>query len=328
MTIKGDQKEILVFAEQRDGEIHSVSYELLGKAAELAERLDATLSSVLLGPPGIDAEELIYRGADRVYLYEDAAFEDPKESLFRENLVSLVDEVSPEVFLIGATNFGRSLAPRVAASLETGLTADCTGLEIDEDGKLIQIRPAFTGNVLAHIKTSTLPQMSTVRYKEFEEADRDTAREGEVVEREPDVDISTDAKILERMKEEEVKLEEAQVIVSGGRGLKDPKDFELFRELADELEGEIGASRPLVDEGWIGRAHQVGYSGKRVKPIVYFAFGISGASQHLAGMKESDTIIAVNSDPSAPIFEVADYGIVGDLYEVVPQLIDQVKNGG
>lgn len=234
---------------------------------------------------------------------------------------------SPRIFLIGATNFGRSLAPRIASSLKTGLTADCTGLEVDEDERFVQIRPAFSGNVLAHIMTDTSPKVSTVRYGEFEEPEKDESREGEVIRKTPRTETDKDPDTLEVSEEEEVKLEDAEIVVSGGRGLKDASDFEILEELADFLGGKLGSSRPLVDDGWIDRSHQVGYSGKRVKPRAYIACGISGASQHLAGMKESDIIIAINSDPSAPIFDVADYGIVGDLYEVVPELLKNLKEG-
>lgn len=327
MKISEEYEGVCVFAEQNEGEIHPVSFELLGKGRELADELDTFLSTIFLTSDGSDVEELIYRGADKVYHCENSVFGEPKEIIFKENIVQVIKKEKPEIFLIGATNFGRSLAPRVAASLKNGLTADCTGLEISEEGKLVQIRPAFTGNVLAHILSSTLPQMSTVRYGEFDEPDRESDRSGEVIEIDPQLDVGRDIEILEKLEVEEVNLEEANIIVSGGRGLKDPNDFDLLRDFADLLGGKLGCSRPIVDEGWIEREHQVGYSGKRVKPEVYIACGISGAPQHLAGMKKSDVIIGINSDPSAPIFEVADYGIVGDLYEVVPMLADRIKGG-
>ncbi|KXA93062.1 hypothetical protein AKJ64_01510 [candidate division MSBL1 archaeon SCGC-AAA259E17] len=318
---------VWVLAEQRDGKIHSISYELLGKGRELADELEVDLSAVLLTPDGSEAEELIYRGADKVYLLEDPAFGEPDEEIFKENILELLEDRNPQIFLIGATNFGRSLAPRISAALETGLTADCTGLEIDEEGNFVQVRPAFTGNVLAHIRTDTRPQMSTVRYREFEEAGRNPDNSGEIIRISPDLEEEKNTEVLGVLEEEEVSLEDEEVIVAGGRGLKDPNDFDILRELADLLGGEIGSSRPLVDDGWIDRQHQVGYSGSRVKPKLYVACGISGASQHLAGMKDSEKIVAINTDPSAPIFDVADYGIVGDLYEVVPELIRLLKEG-
>lgn len=322
---EGETGGVWTFSEQRNGKIHPVSYELLGKGREIADELGTDLSTVLLTPDGSETEELIHRGADRVYLSESPAFGEPDEDLFKKNLLSLLEEKEPEIFLIGATNFGRSLAPRIAAALKTGLTADCTGLEIDDEGRFVQIRPAFTGNVLAHIHTSTRPQMSTVRYREFEEAERDPENSGEIVRVPPETKDGGRVDILRVSEEEEISLEDEEVIVSGGRGLKDPKDFELLEGLATPLEGEIGASRPLVDDGWIDRGYQVGYSGRRVKPKIYIACGISGASQHLAGMKDSENIVAINSDPSAPIFGVSDYGIVGDLYQVVPELTELLE---
>lgn len=319
--------QVTVFAENNGERIHSVSYELLGKGRELAHKLDGQLGAILLSGSNLSPEELIYRGADKVYKVTDKGLTEPIETNYKEAFVQVIGEVNPEIILIGATNFGRSLAPRIAMALDTSLTADCTGLDIDENGNFIQIRPAFSGNILAHIASRTSPQLATVRYKEFPEATRDEANTGRVIT--VDVDLSgqksDQLEILEEDRKEKVDLEEAEVVVSGGRGLKNSEDLELLRGLATVLDGKVGASRPLVDDGWIGRAHQVGYSGRRVKPRIYFACGISGQSQHLAGMKDSDTIVAINNDPSAPIFEYADYGIVGDLYEVVPELTRQLK---
>lgn len=321
--------DVIVFAETDDREIHPITYELLGKGRELCDKMDASLATVLLSGKSIEPDELFYHGAEKVYRATDEAFSKPLEIPYKEAVVQLVEREDPKALLIGATNFGRSLAPRIAMELHAGLTADCVDLDVDEDGDLIQIRPAFSGNLLAHIKTRSSPQMTTVRYREMEKPDRNESLQGEVVELE--VDISPKAteglEILKETRTEKVDLEDADKVVSGGRGLKQSSDFELLEELAELLGAEIGASRPLVDEGWIDRAHQVGYSGRRVKPKTYIACGISGQSQHLAGMKESDKIIAINNDPSAPIFEYADYGIVGDLYEVVPELIRQLKGG-
>lgn len=239
--------------------------------------------------------------------------------------MNLVKEENPEIFLLGATHLGRSLGPRIAVALKTGLTADCIDLKVDEEGNLIQIRPAFSGNILAHIKTKTRPQISTVRYKVMEKRKRDPTRKGEIIMKDSEVVENSGTNILKKEKAGEVNITEADIIVSGGRGLKKPDDFKILHELADFLGGVVGSSRPLVDEGWIGREHQVGFSGNTVKPKLYFACGISGAPQHLAGMRDSDIIVAINTDPSAPIFKVADYGIVGDLYEVVPKLIDEIR---
>jgi len=212
----------------------------------------------------------------------------------------------------------------VAAALSTGLTADCTELAPNDDGSLIQIRPAFTGNILAHIKTRTRPQMSTVRYRVMKPLPHDRNRRGKVVLMEAIPCLPPSHLIREEMGEN-ANLPDAEVIVSGGKGLKNPGDFAMLKELAELLGGVVGSSRPLVDQGWIGKEHQVGFSGNTVRPKLYIACGISGSPQHLAGMRGSETIIAINVDPSAPIFRVADYGIVGDLYEVVPALIAELK---
>jgi len=319
--------DVMVFAENNGEKVHPVSYELLGKGRELADKLEGELSAALLAGEKLPTEELIYRGADKVYYGIDSSLNEPVETNYKEALLDVISRVNPEVILIGATNFGRSLAPRVAMALDTSLTADCTGLDIDEDKNFIQIRPAFSGNILAHIKSRTSPQLATVRYREFPEARRDEGKKGEVIEMDLslDGDSSGGIEILKEEHGKKVNLEDAEVVVAGGRGLKKEDDFELIEGLASTLEGKVGASRPLVDDGWIDRAHQVGYSGRRVKPRIYFACGISGQSQHLAGMKDSDIIIAINNDPSAPIFEYANYGIVGDLYEVVPELIRQLE---
>jgi len=321
-----ERGDVLVFAEQESGEIHQVSFELLGKGRELADRLDVELNAVLLGWRVEDkASELVYRGADNVFLYDHPSLQDFDVVRYRRNIVKLVRETRPEIFLIGATRIGRTLAPRIAAALRTGLTADCIDLDLDSDGNLIQIRPAFSGNIMAQIRTKTRPQMATVRYRVMQMNKRDTHREGRIIKKKAEIIDETGMKILEKIKADEVNLPEAEVIVSGGRGLKKPEDFELLQELADVLGGVVGSSRPLVDAGWISKDHQVGFSGNTVKPKVYIACGISGAPQHLFGMRDSDVIIAINKDSTAPIFNVSDYGIIGDLYEVIPLLIREIK---
>ena len=320
-----EYKGLMVFAEQRGGRIHPVSYELLGKGKEIADRLGVELSSVLLGHQmEEEAKELIYYGADKVFLYDHPAFKDFDLLNYKHNIARLVREVKPEIFLFGATRLGRSLGPRVAVALDTGLTADCTGLDLDEDGNLIQIRPAFTGNILAHIKTATRPQMSTIRYKVMQKKVRDANRGGGIIKKDAEL-VPSLLTIKKKEKLGGVNIAEADVIVSGGRGLKKAEDFGILATLAELLGGVVGSSRPLVDDGWIGKEHQVGFSGNTVKPKLYVACGISGSPQHLAGMRDSDVIIAINSDPSAPIFKLADYGIVGDLYEVVPRLTNEIK---
>lgn len=318
---------VFVFAEQKSGEIHRVRYELVAKGRELADKLGEKVICGVLGPKNMDVQELIYKGADVVYYIEDQIFDDPEEIIYSKNIVELLKEINPEICLFGATSFGRSLAPRVASALKAGLTADCTGLVIDEeDGKLVQIRPAFSENILAHIKSSKMPQMSTVRYKEFDEIKKDENRKGDVIRRDAYVKEYSLIKVLKELAQQDINISEANVVVSAGQGLKTKEDFKLIKELADALGGVVGSSRPLVDGGFIQKSHQVGYSGNRVKPKLYIACGISGAPQHLAGMKDSEMILAINTDPSAPIFNIADYGIVGDIYEVIPKLISTIKN--
>lgn len=320
---------VLVFAEQKNNVIHRVSYELLGKGRELSEKIGCSLNAVVLGPEEINSQELIYRGAQKVYHIVDVnAFSKPDELIYAENIVSLIKDIKPEICLFGATTFGRSLAPRVAALLETGLTADCTDLKIDDDMKLIQIRPAFSENILAHIKSDIYPQMATVRYKEFEEAEKNEDATGEIIKVQPVKTSNALVEILEEISNDRVNIQDAKVVVAAGSSVKSAEDLNMIKELAALLGGEVGASRTLVESGIISKDHQVGYSGNRVKPAVYIACGISGAPQHLAGMKESGVIIAINNDPSAPIFNVADYSVVGDMYKIIPEIISAIRNKG
>ncbi len=320
-----DYKGVMIYAEQRGGRVHPVSYELLGKGREIADKLNTKLSSVLLGSQMEgEAEELICYGADTVLLYDHAGFREFDLINYKRNIVRLVEEIRPEILLLGATHLGRSLGPRIAVALSTGLTADCIGLDIDEQDNLVQIRPAFSGNILAYIRTSTRPQMATIRYRVMHKQERDPGRRGEVVRK--DVELVDPLLVLvSRESSSGVNVADADVIVSGGRGLKKPEDFKILEALAEVLGGVVGCSRPLVDDGWMGKEHQVGFSGNTVKPKLYVACGVSGSPQHLAGMRASDIIVAVNSDPSAPIFKIADYGVVGDLYEVVPKLTDELR---
>jgi electron transfer flavoprotein alpha subunit len=320
-----DKKELLILAEYSQNKIHPVVYELLNKGRELAKKAALSLSVLILTPEKIAADELIYHGADKVYLMEDQKFSKPDELLYKENISSFLKKINPEIILIGATHFGRSLAPRLAAALKAGLTADCTELDIDESGELVQIRPAFSENILAHIKSKTKPQMATIRYQEFSKAKRNSSLKGEVIEVDSISFQNQGLNDVKKISEQKINIAEAEVIVAGGSGIKKAKDFEMLQELADIFDGVVAASRDVVDAGLIAKEHQVGYSGQRVKPKIYFAFGISGAPQHLAGMKEAETIIAVNTDPSAPIFNTADYGITADLYEVIPEMIKIFK---
>lgn len=321
-----DYKGILVFAEQKDGVIHKVSYELLNKASQLAKDLNAKVYSIVLGPNNMKVDELIYRGAQEVFYVEGDEFNEPQELLYKENIVAFIKKLKPEICLFGATSFGRSLAPRIASGLGTGLTADCTDLIIDSDRKLVQIRPAFSDNILAHIKTKTYPQMATIRYKEFEEAERNIGAIGKVTKLEA-VDFKNNLiKVIKEIKSDTTDITEAEVVVAGGRGVNTTEGFKMLEELSQLLGGVVGASRTVVEEGFISSNHQVGYSGNRVKPKLYIACGISGAPQHIAGMKESLNIVAINTDPSAPIFNIANVGIVGDIYEILPKLIKKLSS--
>ncbi len=325
-----DYRGVMVYAEQRGGRVHPVSYELLGKAQELAAQLSEPVYAVIVGSDvGAGAEELVSRGADKVFLYDDPALAEFRDDPYTDLLARCCRDEKPSIFLIGATSLGRSLGPRVAAKLHTGLTADCTYLDIDpETGLLRQTRPAYGGNIMATIITPNgRPQMATVRYKMFPEATKTDNPKGIVVEKPVDMSNVRDRiKVLgfEEAKDQ-VSISEADLIVSGGLGMGDPKGFELIGKLAETLGAAVGASRPTVDEGWIDYRHQVGLSGRTVRPQVYMACGISGAVQHQAGMKTSDVIIAVNKDPEAPIFKISSLGVVGDLYEVVPRLIEKIK---
>ncbi len=308
---------VLVFAEMKGKEIHPVAFELLGKGEEISKELSIKLEAVVFGGDESTAQELIDYGAENVYLYEG------EQESCKECLSSLATEIKPEIMLFGATKFGRALAPRIAASLNAGLTADCIDLRVEEK-EFIQIRPAFTGNILAHIKTRSTPKLTTVRYRVMKPAEK-RKREGRIIKKESSVDIKKSFPLVKREKIESIDIQNADIIVSGGRGLNSKEDFKMLEKLASLLGGVVGSSRPLVDDGWISKDHQVGFSGNTVKPRLYIAIGISGSSQHLAGMRNSEMIIAVNSDPSAPIFRYADYGIVGDLYEVVPKLIEGLE---
>jgi len=322
-------KGVWIFAEQRGGKIASVAYELLGIGRKLADDLKTELSAILFGAPESEAQELIKWGADKVYFSKDQIFEKFNDEPYSQLITSLIREHKPEIVLAGATPIGRSFIPRVAARLRTGLTADCTALEIDkETGNLLQIRPAFGGNIMATILCpNNRPQMSTVRPRVMKRGQYDEGRVGEIINVKAE-GITSRTKVLETIKEVSditVNLQEADIIVSGGRGLGDPKGFKLIEELAELLGGAVGSSRAAVDAGWISYRHQVGQTGKTVCPKIYFACGISGAVQHLVGMQSSDIIIAINKNQDAPIFNIATYGIVGDLYEIVPLLIKKIK---
>lgn len=323
--------DVWVFCEQKKGKIQNVSWELLGEGKKLADKLNCNLCGVVLGS-GIEEEarSIIHRGAKKVYLVDAPELKNFLDEPYTNILSELIKEYRPEVLLCGATTIGRSLISRVAVKVETGLTADCTGLDIDDKDKiLLQTRPAFGGNIMATIITPNhRPQMATVRHKVMKEASVDTSRDGEIIKKSyPKELFKANTRILDIVEELEstVNLTEADIIVSGGRGVGGPENFQIIRELAEVLGGAVGASRSAVDADWISYSHQVGQTGKTVCPKIYIACGISGQIQHLIGMQSSEIIVAINKDPDAPIFNVATYGIVADLFKVVPALTKQFK---
>jgi electron transfer flavoprotein alpha subunit len=322
---------IALYVEHRHGEISSVVPEIINAAFQLKKSIEKPVSAILLGSE-IDemAQEVLSYGVDEIWAVKHPDIGEFNEEIHAQLVAEILTRKKPEIFLGGGTIIGRSLLPRVAVKLSTGLTADCTELEIDEEtGLLKQTRPAFGGNIMATILTQNhRPQMATVRHKVMKSAEK---IEGEPHGQVEYFDMPVPEKQIEVLDfvEEEgetVNIADADIIVSGGRGLKDPKNFALLEKFANKIDGAVGASRAAVDAGWIPYSHQVGQTGKTVNPVIYIACGISGAIQHLAGMKGSDIIIAINKDENAPIFDVADYGIVGDLFEVVPEIIKQLDS--
>ncbi len=326
-------RDLWVVAETTpEGDLAGVTIELLGEGRKLADELDAQVALVLMGDEvGELAEKAGGFGADTVYLVSHPSLKQYRTGPYADVLCGLINKHKPEIVLFGATSMGRDLAPRVAARIKAGLTADCTELSVDPETRLLhQTRPAFGGNIMATILCEyTRPQMATVRPRVMDRAQWQEGREADIVEVPVDIDErSVATKIVEVIADEgagAVNLQDAEIIVSGGRGLGAPEHFALIQELADTLGATVGASRATVDAGWIPAYHQVGQTGKTVKPKLYIACGISGAVQHLAGMSSSDCIVAINKDPDAPIFKVAHYGIVGDLFEVVPELISAIN---
>ncbi|MFA6170036.1 MAG: electron transfer flavoprotein subunit alpha [Candidatus Margulisiibacteriota bacterium] len=325
-------KNVWVFAEQREGKIQSISYELLSEGRKLAADLKCELAAVLCGDQNIEeeVEHLFHYGANKVYLIIHPELKHYHTEPYTRAISEMITKHKPEIFLLGATTQGRDLAARLAIRIGAGLTADCTGLAIDPEKKILQqTRPAFGGNIMATIVSPNhRPQMSTVRPKVFKKTPLDKPVAGQVIKFNPVLNKEDlIVKLLAIVQDESVKvnLAEAEIIVSGGRGIADAKNFALLEELASLLGGAVGASRATVDAGWISAHHQVGQTGKTVSPKLYIACGISGKIQHLVGMQSSDTIIAINKDPDAPIFKVATYGIVGDVLEIVPLLIKKLK---
>ena len=337
-----EYKGVYVYAQQVDNEISGIAFELLGKAKELAASLDTDVTAVLIGS-GVKglADSLAEYGADKVIVVDDPELKDYRTEPYTHALASVINEYKPDIMLVGATAIGRDLGPRVSARVQTGLTADCTVLEIGDfplnpipnqeqkHNQLLMTRPAFGGNTIATIACpNNRPQMATVRPGVMQKISPISGAKAEVIEYNPG--FTPDNKyveILEVVKsvKETVDIQAAKILVSGGRGVGSEENFKLLRDLADAIGGEVSCSRAVVENGWLSQDHQVGQTGKTVRPNVYFAIGISGAIQHVAGMEESDVIIAINKDEDAPIFDVADYGIVGDLNKIVPQLTEAVK---
>lgn len=326
-----DYKGIFVFVEQRDKKIQKVSFELISKAKELAKDLKCEVTGVLLGyDMDEEAKKICYYGADKCIYLDSPDLDVYMTEPYTDALYNIIMERKPEVVFYGATAVGRDLAPKTSARVHTGLTADCTKLDINmENMNVLMTRPAFGGNIMATIECPEhRPQMATVRpgVMELNQCDETKPVNIEKIA----TTVPADKKNVEILKvimkiQEKMNVEDAKVLVSGGRGLKGPENFPMLEELADLLGGTISASRAAVDAGWVDKDRQVGQTGKTVRPTLYIACGISGAIQHLAGMEESDYIIAINKDEYAPIFEVADLGIVGDVFKVVPQLIEQIK---
>ena len=324
-------KNVWVFAEQRQGEIMPVAIELLGEGRKLADEIGVELCAVLLGDKveGL-AKELVTFGADKVYVADNPLLATFTTDGYAKVITDMINEYKPEVVLVGATHIGRDLAPRVAAKVGTGLTADCTKLEIDPaDKKLLQTRPAFGGNIMATIICPDhRPQMSTVRPGVMIKLERDSSRKGEIVEFDSQLSNSDlNVEILEIVKEDKKKanIEDAKVLISAGRGIGSKDNMAVLYDLAEPLKGEVSGSRAVIDNGWLDKERQVGQTGKTVRPDLYFACGISGAIQHVAGMEESELIISINKNPDALIFEVSDLGIVGDAAKIIPLVTEELK---
>nr|WP_307776425.1 electron transfer flavoprotein subunit alpha/FixB family protein [uncultured Cetobacterium sp.] len=328
---KSQWRGILVYIDHLDGKIHPVSLELIGKAKDLAQKINHPVFVLIIGDDIENSvEELRHYGVDEIFVYEAKELKhfviEPYTAVFQD----LIEKVKPSSILVGATNVGRSLAPRIAARFRTGLTADCTILDMKENTDLVQIRPAFGGNIMAQIITENhRPQLCTVRYKIFSPPKRQEISSGNIhkflVKSEH---LKSKIKIIDIIKKEiEEDISEADIIVAVGRALKNAKDIEIFQELADLLGGKLACTRPLIENGVMGAKQQIGLSGRTVKPKLIIACGIQGAVQFTAGMNSSDTIVAINQDENAAIFNVAHYGVVGDMYQVVPKLIENIKAG-
>ena len=326
-----DYKGVYVFAQQVDGEVSGVTLELIGKGKELAKDLETEVTAVVIGSNIASlADELGAYGADKVIVIDDPCLKDYTTEPYAHAMDAVIKEFKPAAVLYGATAIGRDVAPRISARVHTGLTADCTRLEVDAETKNLRMtRPAFGGNLMATIICpNNRPQMATVRPGVFQKLAKDTSKKAEVINFNPG--FEKNAKFVEvvdvvKAISDKIDIMDAKILVSGGRGVGSKENFKLLEDLADALGGTVSCSRPCVENGWCDKDTQVGQTGKTVRPQVYFAVGISGAIQHLAGMEESDIIIAINKDETAPIFDVADYGIVGDLNKILPLLTEKIK---
>lgn len=321
-------KGISVYVDHDDGVVHPVTYELIGKARELADKVNHPVFAVFIGSDIKEqAEELRHYGVDEVFVYDDEAFKDFRIEPYTAAFSDFIDKASPSAILVGATTLGRSLAPRVAARFKTGLTADCTILDIKENTDLVQIRPAFGGNIMAQICTPKhRPQFATVRYKIMNAPERSEEPFGEITICDVPKDLSSGIKVLSsKEKEVEEDIADAEIIVVAGRAFKKEEDLEMVEMLAKELGGKVAVTRPLIEAGWGDPKAQIGLSGRTVRPKLIITCGVSGSVQFKAGMTNSEYIFAINKDENAPIFQVAHYGIVGDVYDVIPELLEKIK---
>lgn len=327
-----ESKDIWIFMETSKGRLSNVGIELLGQGRQLADRAHEKLVAIVLSENADNlAQTAIEYGADMVITVNDSRLKNYSTELFTQAICQLAEKYRPEILMLGATALGRDLAPRVACRLKTGLTADCTSIDIDDKSLVYWTRPAYGGNIMStNICPDVKPQMGTVRPGVFNKPERNLNRRGEILHEtiafHSSPALTTVAEIIETIDTASADLAQAEIIVSGGRGMKNAENFAMLEDLAKALGGCVGASRQAVDSGWISPVHQVGQTGKTVSPRVYIACGISGAVQHLIGMKSSDMIIAINTDPTAPIFSVADYGIVGDLFDIVPAITRALKS--
>ena len=327
---KDKWKDFLIFVEQERGDIHPVAFELIGEARKMASKVNFKVKCVIAGGAGTieNAHKLLDYGVDQVFAYEDESLEGFRADCYTDVVAECIAAQKPSSVLIGATALGRSLAPRLATRFHTGLTADCTILDIKSNTDMVQIRPAFGGNIMAHILTpNNRPQMATVRYKVMNAPERTEETHGEIISCAIDKEkIKAHVDVLDIVKKEPEKfIESADVLVVAGRGIKKEEDLAMIRELAELLDGQVACTRPLAEAGWVEAKCQVGLSGRTVRPKLIITCGVSGAIQFVAGMDHSDCIVSINSDEKAPIFKTAHYCLVGDVYDIVPKLIEKIK---